>query len=452
MVDTVRSYDAIIIGFGKAGKTLAADLAGRNWSVALVERSSHMYGGTCINVGCIPSKTLVESAQLSKRCDGEDNAEAYERAIDRKRRVVSMLRQKNYEKLAKLETVDVYDGVGSFIDSNTVAVSSPDGEEWKLGSEHIFINTGARPIMPDVEGLSDNPYVYTSETLMEETRIPKRLVIIGGGYIGMEFASMYADFGSQVTVLQDGEVFLPREDRDIADAIFDMNKRLGVSIVLGASVRRCEGGLVVYSHHGEESSVTGDAVLVATGRRPNVESLHVENAGVALDDRGAIKVDDCLRTNVPGIWALGDVNGGPQFTFVSLDDYRIVAAQLRGDGYSKADRAAIPYSVFMDTPLSRVGLTERQAREQGLPIRVCSMPAAAIPKAQAIGKTEGMLKVIVHEETGQVIGAALLCAESYEMINTLSLAMRCGVHYSQLRDAMYTHPTMTEAFNELFMQ
>jgi len=447
-------YDAIIIGFGKGGKTLAGALARRGENVALVERSEGMYGGTCINVGCIPSKSLVTSAaESASAADGSFEAKAarYAAAVAEKRRVTGFLRGKNYHKLADLPNVTVLLGEGSFVDGTHVLVRGADGSETVLEGGRIFLNTGAAPVVREMPGMAGNPSVYTSETLMDEDRLPRRLVLIGAGYIGMEFASMYRNFGSEVTVLQDGTDFLPREDGDVAAEIRRILEARGVRFMLGAQVQRLEGGKVFYTVGGEYGELEADAVLVATGRRPNTDGLNAAAAGVELTPRGAVKVDERLRATAPGVWAMGDVAGGLQFTYVSLDDYRIVLSQLAGGAErTTAGRTNVPYSVFMDTPLSRVGLTEREARAQGLPIRVLKLPTAAVPKAQVLRKTDGFLKAIVHAETGKLLGAALLCPESYEMINTLKLAMDLGADCAVLRDQIYTHPTMTEAFNDLF--
>lgn len=444
-------YDAIIIGFGKGGKTLAGALAKKGQRVALIERSKKMYGGTCINVGCIPSKSLVTSAEEAARYADEPfsrRAEIYARAIDEKRRVTEFLRKKNYDKLNSLEKVDIFDGEGSFVSPHEVAVMSEKGAVL-LESEKIFINTGSEPVLHETAGMSGNPIVYTSETLMDESKLPRELTIIGAGYISMEFASMYANFGSHVTVLDRGEDFLPREDRDVAQAIFDLQSALGVKILMGASVKRIEADAVVIELENAEMRIPANAVLIATGRKPNVAALKLENAGVQLTPRGAIKVDDKLRTDVPGIWAMGDAAGSPQFTFASLDDYRIVMSDLFG-GERTALGRNMPYSVFMDTPLARAGLSEQEAAARGLDYRVVKLATAAVPKAQVLKKTGGFLKTIIDNKTDLILGATLLCPEANEMINLLKLAMDMGVTYDGLRDRVYTHPTMTEAFNDLF--
>jgi pyruvate/2-oxoglutarate dehydrogenase complex dihydrolipoamide dehydrogenase (E3) component len=447
------NYNAVIIGFGKAGKTLAGALAKAGKTVALIEKSSAMYGGTCINVGCIPSKSLVTSAaEAARHRDDsfEEKAARYARAIAEKRRVTGLLRDKNYAKLHDLPGVTIYDGLGRFISSTEVEVLLTAGGSEVLTAEQIFINTGSESILPAIPGIEHNARVFTSASLMELDRLPRRLVLIGAGYIGMEFASLYTSFGAQVTVLQDGEVFLPKEDRDVAGEIRTIQERRGVQFITGAKTRQVDGGTVIYTVGDVEHRLEADAILLATGRRPNTELLQAEKAGVALTRRGAVEVDEHLRTTVPNIWAMGDVNGGPQFTFISLDDYRIVLSQLKGTGKSRASRVNVPYSVFMDTPLSRVGLTQQEAEAQGLPIRVLKLPTAAVPKAQVLRKTDGFLKAIIHAETGKILGVALLCPESYEMINTVKLAMDMNADAATLRDMIYTHPTMTEAFNDLF--
>ena len=324
-----------------------------------------------------------------------------------------------------------------------------------LQGEKIFINTGSTPVLPPIDGLSDCPYVYTSETLMRHPVLPQRLAIIGSGYIGVEFASMYASFGSEVIIIQDGEVFLPREDRDMADAILAALAAKGVQLIRGAAVQSIHTedntATVLYSVNGENCLLAAQAVLVATGRQPNTDGLHAENADVQLTPRGAVQVDDLLRTTAPNIWAMGDVAGGLQFTYISLDDYRIVSAQLRDTlGHAANTRGPVAYSVFMDPPFARVGMSEAEAQKTGLHYKAVTMPAAAVPKAQVLRKTQGLLKAIVDTDTNKILGVSLLCAESHETINTVQLAMRMGADYTVLRDNIYTHPTMTEALNDLF--
>lgn len=452
----MKKFDAVIIGFGKGGKTLAGALAAAGKTVALAERSDKMYGGTCINVACIPTKALNHSAALSAAMGGDfdEKAARYRAAIAEKRALTAKLRQKNYDKLASNPKITVLQGAARFTGPHTVSVSGPQGIQ-ELWGENLFINTGARPFVPPIPGLAGNPRVYLSETLMELEQLPRRLVIIGGGYIGMEFASIWANFGSQVTVVQDGETFLPREDAEIAAAVLESLNARGVAVLRGAkieAVREGEGtALVDLTMGGEARTLEAEAVLVATGRRPELEGLHPEAAGVELTPRGAVKVDAQLRTTAPHIFAMGDVAGGLQFTYISLDDSRIVRSALLGDGgRTTENRGAVPYSVFLDPPFSRVGLTEQEARDAGYQVKIARLQAAAIPKAQILRQPTGLLKAVVDADSGRVLGAHLFCAESHEMINLLKLVVDQKIPYTALRDAVYTHPTMSEALNDLF--
>lgn len=450
------NYDAVIIGFGKGGKTLAQELAAAGKRVALIERSEKMFGGTCINVGCIPSKSLVHSAALSRDMGGsfEEKTHRYELAIAEKNKLTAKLRQKNYKKLNDLPNVEIYVGVGSLRDAHTVIVERA-GTTDELKTDLIFLNTGASPIIPPIPGLKECKYAYLSETLLDLERLPKRLVIIGGGYIGMEFASMYQNFGSQVTVIQDGPVFLPREDEEIAAAVLQSLRDRGVRVLLSAKTTKVTDmdnhAVLNVTAQDEEVTIQAEAILVATGRRPNVAGLNLEAAGVELTERGAVKTDIHLRTTAPNIWAMGDVTGGLQFTYISLDDYRIVTSAVLGDGSrTTKNRGAVPYSVFLDPPFSRVGLSEKEAGDKGYEIKIMRLPAMAIPKAQVLQNPTGMLKAVVDQRTGQILGAHLFCEESYEMINLIKLAMDVEVPYTVLGNAIYTHPTMSEAFNDLF--
>jgi len=452
----MKQFQNVIIGFGKGGKTLAGALAKAGQTVALIERSSMMYGGTCINVACIPTKSLENSARLSAAQGGgfEEKAERYRAAVAEKRRLTAMLRQKNYDKVASSGAV-IYTGQASFEDAHHVRVTLPDGSAEVLEAERIFVNTGALPAAPDIQGLEGNPYVYSSETLMEREELPRRLVILGGGYIGMEFASYFTNFGSQVTVIQRDEVFLPREDAEIAASVLESLTARGVTVLRSTQTRGVRVGekcaVVDIEKDGAADELFADAVLVATGRRPNLEGLAAEKAGLAVTDRGALQVDEHLRTNVPHIWAMGDVVGGQQFTYISLDDFRVVSSQVLGLGErTTQNRGPVPYSVFLDPPFSRVGMTEKEALARGLDVRVARLPAAAIPKAQVLRKPEGMLKAVVDAKSGLILGAHLFCAESQEMINLVKLAMEAGIPYTALRDGIFTHPTMTEALNDLF--
>ena len=452
----MKSYDAVIIGFGKGGKTLAGMFAAAGKSVAVIEQSKKMYGGTCINVGCIPSKSLVHSARLSFLQGGDflEKARRYKEAIQEKDRLTGKLRQKNYDKLNDNPQITVIDGRASFQSANRILVESDGGAEIFEGRQ-IFINSGARPFIPPIKGLRESKFNYISETLLDLETLPRRLVIIGGGYIGMEFASMYANFGSKVTVVQDGSRFLPREDTEIADAVLERLLAQGVRIILSSEVESIQDGdtaALISVKVGEKTEILpAEAILTATGRRPNVEGLNLAAAGVELTERGGIKADERLRTTVPHIWAMGDVTGGLQFTYISLDDFRIVRSQIFGDGKRTTEnRGAVPYSVFLDPPFSRVGMSEQEAAAQGYEVKIARLSAAAIPKAQVIHQPAGLLKAVVDAKTDRILGAHFFCAESHEMINIIKLAIDAKLPYIVLRDNIYTHPTMSEALNDLF--
>ena len=455
----MNAFDVIIIGFGKGGKTLAAEFAKRGQKVAIIERSDKMYGGTCINIGCIPTKTLVHQAKMAsalKDATFEERSEFYRNAVSVKESVTSALRNKNYHNLADNPNVTVYTGIGSFGSADVVAVRTAT-EEIRLTSKQIIINTGAETVIPPIEGVAGNPFVYTSTSIMELADLPRRLVIIGGGYIGLEFASMYASFGSQVTVLESYPELIAREDRDIAASVKETLEKKGIVFRMNAkvqSVNRVEDKAIVTFADSQTSEVfvlEADAVLLATGRRPNTKDLNLEVAGVEVDVRGAIIVDEYLKTTNPNIRAVGDVKGGLQFTYISLDDYRIVREDLFGDKERRTgDRNPVSYSVFIDLPLSRIGLNEEEARRQNRDIIVKKLPVMAIPRAKTLGETDGLLKAIIDKNTGKILGCVLFAPDSGEVINTVAVAMKTGQDYTFLRDFIFTHPSMSEALNDLF--
>lgn len=445
-----QKFDTIVIGFGKAGKTLAAKLAKQGEKVALIEKDARMYGGTCINVGCIPSKRLVLEAERAPAHDFEVQSEYYHVAVQEKKKLTTALRMANYNKLIDAG-VQVINGTASFLDGKTIGVRGAHGTMQTLSASKLIINTGGRPIIPAVPGVENNRLVFTSETMMENETLPRRLTIIGGGYIGLEFASMYARFGSKVTILQHGSVFLSKEDRDIAEAVENVLKSYGVSVIMGADLKEIREGTAVYTKNGEEDTLDGDAILLATGRRPNTEGLHAQRAGVELTKRGAVVTDKHLRTTTENIWAAGDVCGNLQFTYISLDDSRIILSDMQGDGSRTTEnRGAFAYSVFMEPSFSRAGLSEKEAADKGLNYRVVRMNTDMIPKAKVLRKTTGMLKAVIDKDSGKIFGVALFCPESYEIINMVKLAMDHDLDYTVLRDFIYTHPTMSEGLNDLF--
>lgn len=455
----MKQYDAIIIGFGKAGKTLAAELSNRGWQVAVVERSSMMYGGTCPNIACIPTKTLVHEAGIAALLYHDDypkQANLYKQAIGRKNRLTSFLRNNNYERLSKRPNVTVYTGEGSFVSANIIKVALPEGDIELQGKE-IFINTGSTPIIPAIDGIKESQKVYTSTTLLDLNVLPQRLIIVGGGYIGLEFASMYAEFGSKVTLLEGGNRFMPRNDQDIANSVKEVLEKKGIEIHLNARAQSIhdtnDGVTLTYSDvsDGTPYFVDGDAILIATGRKPMIEGLNLQAAGIGVDAHGAIVVNDQLRTTVPHVWAMGDVKGGAQFTYLSLDDFRIIRDQLFGDKKRDiGDRDPVPYAVFIDPPLAHIELTEEEALKRGYSFKVSRLPATSVVRSRTLKQTDGMLKAIVNDHSGKIMGCTLFCAEAPEIINIVAMAMKTGQHYTFLRDFIFTHPSMSEGLNELF--
>lgn len=455
----MKQYDAIIIGFGKAGKTLAAELSNRGWQVAIIERSSMMYGGSCPNIACIPAKTLIHEAEIASLLY-QDNfprqANIYKQAISRKNRLTSFLRDSNYERLNKLPNVTIYTGKGSFVSSDTIKVSLPDGDIELQGKE-IFINTGSIPIIPAIDGIEQSQHVYTSTTLLELDNLPNHLIIVGGGYIGLEFASMYTEFGSKVTILESGNRFMPNEDSDISKNVREVMEKKGIKIHLNARAQSIhdtkDGVTLTYSDVSDDTPyfVDGDAILIAIGRKPMIEELNLQAAGIKIDAHGAIVVNDQLHTNAPHVWAMGDVKGGLQFTYLSLDDFRIIRDQLFGDKKRDiGDRNPIQYAVFIDPPLAHIGITEEEALRRGYSFKVSRLPATSVVRSRTLKHTDGMLKAIVNNHNGKIMGCTLFCAEASEIINIVAMAIKTEQHYTFLRDFIFTHPSMSEGLNKLF--
>lgn len=454
----MKKYDAIIIGFGKAGKTLAGFLAGKGQNVALIEESDKMYGGTCINVGCIPSKSLVNSVERLENKDLStftERKDYYEKSVDKKEALITALRGKNYEMLASKENIDIYNGKGSFV-SNKIVNIEKNGENIQIEGEKIFINTGSETIIPNIKGLKESKNILTSKSLMELKELPRKLVIIGAGYIGLEFASTYAGFGSEVVIIDASDDILKREEKEAADRVKKILEAKGVTFYLNSKVEEIfddenDSSIAISNGNGEIIQFNGDKILVAIGRKANTQGLELEKAGVQVDERGNIIVNEKLETTAPNIWALGDVKGGLQFTYISLDDFRIIRDNVYGNGNrSLNDRNVVPYTTFLSTPLSRVGLSEKEAIEKGFDIKVGKIEAMAIPKGKIEGKSEGFLKVVVDAKTDKILGATLLCNTSHEMINIIALAMKGDLPYQIIRDMIFTHPTMSESLNDLF--
>ncbi|MGO4592840.1 NAD(P)/FAD-dependent oxidoreductase [Leifsonia sp. 2TAF2] len=452
---TALTADVLVLGFGKGGKTAAHALTDAGKRVILIEQSEEMYGGTCPNVGCVPTKMLVHYSN-SKRLEDEAQ-EFFANSIEGVRALTSAFRAGNLEALDGKDSATVITGRARFVDDHTVTVGE-GADRITITAPTILINSGSVPIEPDIAGVSESVHRVSSTDLTRADRLPGHLVIIGGGYLGLEFASIYRHFGSQVTILEAADRLLPKEDDDIAEVATGILAGEGITIVTGArvtAVRDQDGGAAItYESAGRTTTVEADAFLAATGRRPATDGLGLEAAGVETTARGAVVVDERLRTSRPHIFALGDVTGGPQFTYVSLDDARIVLDQLLGDGTrSTADRVAVPRTLFITPPLATVGLTEREARAARLNFRVARKNVAdivAMPRAYTVEETRGVMKFILDADTDLILGAAILSIDAQEVINTVALAMRQNVTATQLKTAIYTHPSTTEAFNEVF--
>jgi pyruvate/2-oxoglutarate dehydrogenase complex dihydrolipoamide dehydrogenase (E3) component len=469
-------YDSIIIGAGQAGIPLAGKLAKAGWKTALIEKK--WIGGTCVNVGCTPTKTMIASgrvAYLVKRsADFGIHTTGFSvdigAVISRKNEHVVSARESLTKKLLKTPNLDVLFGIASFTGQKEIKVTREDGSGSTLTAEKIFINAGARPVIPPIPGLSDIPFL-TSSTIMDLLVVPSELVIIGGGYVSLEFGQLYRRLGSEVTIFEAGQRFLPHEDPDIAGEIKKILEEDGIRIFTGAAVRRitrqndqitldvgfaapvalastADAAAEVTTRH----SFTATHVLVATGRMPDTEALNPSAAGIHLDKRGFISVDGRLETNVPGIYALGDVKGGPQFTHISYNDHLIIYENLVKKADHTIEGRWPVYTLFTDPELGRIGLTETEAREKGLNIRVASMPAASIARAWENGEMRGLLKAIVDADTKTILGAAILSSEGGELMSVLQMAMMGHLTYDVLRDTVFAHPTFAECFNNLFMR
>lgn len=442
--------EVLVLGWGKAGKTLAGALGRAGRSVTLVEQAADMIGGTCINIGCVPTKTLVHSAAV--RREGDEASAYFRSAVQRRDTLIAKLNAANK---AMLEPVDqvrlVVGGAAEFTGPRAVRVTGGE-DELEITADTVIINTGARPRALGVPG-AGGPRVHDSTSIQHVDPLPARLAIVGGGPIALEFASMFAQFGSEVTMLERGERILRGEDEDVAHSMRTALEDQGVRILTGVEATALEDDGAEVTVQTTGAPVVADAVLVAVGRIPATDGLGLDAAGVEVGERGEVVVDDQLRASAEGVWAVGDVNGGPQQTYVSYDDHRIVLSQLTGDGSrSRADRVAVPTTIFTTPPLGRVGLSEAEAAEGGRTVEVYAKPVAQIavmPRPKTLGETHGLIKFVVDPETDLVLGAALHTVDAQELVNLVALAMRTGTTRQELLDGIWTHPSSTEALNEV---
>jgi pyruvate/2-oxoglutarate dehydrogenase complex dihydrolipoamide dehydrogenase (E3) component len=451
-------YDAIIIGTGQSGKPLALALGRAGWKVAVVERQ-HV-GGTCINVGCTPTKTMVASARVAylARRGADYGVHAGEPRVDlaevwrRKQRIVEQFRGGGQRALERVPGIDLMFGEGSFADPRTVRVKlNAGGERW-LTTQRIVINTGGRPVVPVIPGLAEVSWLDSS-SIMELQVLPAHLVVLGGGYIGLEFSQMFRRFGARVTVITRDDRLIPREDPDVSAEVEKILTEDGIGIVKNANTQRVEGrgGVQVLVDTPEGArQIAGSHLLVAIGRAPNSNRLNLAAAGVTTDKAGFIPVNNRLETGVPGVYAIGDVKGGPAFTHISYDDYRILRANWLEGGAATIDGRYVPNTMFIDPQLATVGVNETEAQKRGLNYRVAKLPMTAVARAIEMGETRGFMKAIVDADTKRILGCTILGIEGGEIMSMLQIAMMGGLAYPRLRDAIFAHPTLAESLNNLF--
>ncbi len=454
-----QHYDAIVIGSGQGGTPLCQTLAQAGLRTALVERE-HV-GGTCVNEGCTPTKTMVASgrvAYLARR--GPDYGVktgairiAMERVRKRKRDIVKHFRSAGEGRIKKTKGLDLIYGTAAFKDPRSVAVELRNGEMQVLTGERFFINAGCRPAVPALDGLDQIRYL-DSTSIMELAQVPKHLLVLGGGYVGLEFGQLFRRLGSRVTIVQSGPRLLAGEDADVSDAVAGILKEDGIQVLLNSraekvSRRRSKISLRVRAG-GKSRAIEGTHLLVATGRAPNSDTLNLGAAGIATDERGFIRVNDKLETSTPGIFALGDIKGGPAFTHISYDDFRVIRTNLIEKGSATIAKRLVPYTLFIDPQLGRVGLTEEQARKQGRAIRLAKMPMSYVARALEVDETRGFMKAIVDPTSGQILGAAVLGIEGGEIMAQIQVAMMGQLPYTILKEGVFAHPTLAESLNNLF--
>lgn len=457
---TVEMVDAIVIGAGQAGVPLSRNLANAGWKTVLVERE-HV-GGTCVNEGCTPTKTMVASARVAHlaRRAGDYGVLTGPVVIDmarvrqRKRDIVDSFRSGNQRRIEETKGLDLLMGEARFTAPKQVEVHLNDGKIRHLAASKIFINVGTRPRVPALPGLGEVPFL-DSTSIMELDQVPEHLLVLGGGYIGLEFGQMFRRFGSQVTIVQRRGQLLAREDPDVAEAVAEILREDGIGVMLETQpvrVARTRDGQILLTLRtpGGERMLNGSHLLAAAGRVPNTDRLNPEAAGIEVNKRGFVPVNDHLETNVPGVYALGDVKGGPAFTHISYDDFRIIRTNLLEAGDATLEDRLVPYTVFIDPQLGRVGLSEREARAQERHIRVAKMPMSWVARALETDETRGFMKVIVDANTDQILGAAVLGIEGGEIMAILQVAMMGNMPYPIIRDAVFAHPTLAESLNNLF--
>ena len=463
-MSVAEHYQAVVIGSGQGGTPLCQALAKSGLRTALVERA-HV-GGTCVNEGCTPTKTMVASgrvAYLARR--GADYGIGtgaitvdMARVRERKRDIVNKFRDGNQSRIEKTEGLDLLFGEASFTGPRSILVRLKDGSQRTLTADQFFINAGCRPSVPPLDGLQSVPYL-DSTSVMELDAVPEHLLVIGGGYIGLEFGQLFRRLGSRVTVVQRGPQLFNGEDADVAAEVLKILQEDGIEVLLNTQAQRVakEGPQIKLAVDsageatGETRTLAGTHLLVATGRVPNSDSLNIAAAAIAVDKRGFIQVNAKLETNVAGIYALGDIKGGPAFTHISYDDFRIIRTNLIEKGSASIEGRLVPYTVFIDPQLGRVGLSEAEARAQNRKIRVAKMPMYYVARAVEVDESRGFMKVVIDADTKQILGAAVLGIEGGEVMAMIQLAMMGKLPYTALYNGIFAHPNLSEALNNLFL-
>ncbi len=441
-------YDAIVIGSGQAGNPLAARLADKGWTVAIVEKK--YLGGTCINTGCTPTKTMVHRALVAHYARNADRwgVRTHDVSVDlakivaQKDELVQSRRDGQQKSIDRRPNLHLYRGVAQFTAPRELKVG-----DQLLQSERIFIDTGARAVVPAIPGLDSVNYL-TNETIMQLTTVPEHLIVLGGGYIGLEFSQMFRRFGSQVTVLQDGEQILTREDPEVASELQKALEAEGITFLLNAKTISVENKnseiVATVEQPSGMSTVSGSHLLVAVGRRANTEELALDKAGVETREDGTIKVNHKLQTNVPGIWALGDAKGGAAFTHISYNDFQIVYGNLIEGKNLSTDGRIVPYCVFTDPQLGGVGLTEKEARAQGYKLKIGKVPMSVVARAYERDETAGLMKIVVNAANDRILGATILSGDGGETVHVLYTLMLADIPYTLLKGGVYIHPTWAE--------
>jgi pyruvate/2-oxoglutarate dehydrogenase complex dihydrolipoamide dehydrogenase (E3) component len=445
----MANYDAIIIGTGQSGPALALRLVAAGWKVAIVERK--LFGGTCVNTGCTPTKTLVASAYAAHvvrraadygvRVEGAVKVDM--KAVKaRKDAVVALSRDGVEQSLKALEGCTVYEGHGRFVAEKKVAVNASE-----LTADRIFINVGARAVIPPIPGLDHVPYL-TNSSMMDVDFLPAHLIILGGSYVGLEFAQAYRRFGSEVTVVEAAPRLIAREDEDVSQAVADFLKEEGIDVRVGSKVigveKQGNSIAVKLDSAGKNSQIVGTHLLVAVGRRPNTDDLGLDKAGIATDTRGYIQVDDQLRTNIAGIWAMGDCNGCGAFTHTSWNDFQIVAANLLDNDRRRVSDRITAYALYTDPPLGRIGMTEAEVRKTGKPALLSTLAMERVSRAKERGETTGFMKILVDRDSKQILGASFLGLAGDEVIHCVLDVMYAKAPYTVIQRAMHVHPTVSE--------